>query len=130
MLPQAKAKAKARARRVAQPAEEIVVPRPQGRPASLDAEVLVDVAWRPRLLEDIGGASSVLVASYTYDDPDLQSAFLRRLRGRAAFSLELLVDSQHFEGRSCKHQRPRLLELQRPARGLAIELKPNICRAL
>ena len=126
MLPQAKAKAKAQARRPAQAAEEIVVSRPQGRPASLDAEVFLDAAWRARLLEDIGGASSVLVASYTYDDPDLQSAFLRRLRGRAPFFLELLVDSQHFEGRTCKHQRPRLLELQRPARGFAIELKPNI----
>ena len=116
MLPQAKAKAKARARRLAQPAEEIVVPRPQGRPASLDAEVFVDAAWRSRLLRDIGGASSVLVASYTYDDPDLQEAFLKRLRGRAAFSLDLLVDLQTFEARTCRHQRPRLLELQRPLR--------------
>ena len=116
--PQAKAKAQARP---AQP-QEVVALRPRGRPASLATEVFDDGSWRAKLLEDISVASSVLVASYTYDDPDLQAAFLKRLRGRAAFSLDLLVDLQTFEARTCRHQRPRLLELQRPLRwGLGLK---------
>lgn len=119
--PQAKAKAKPQAR-PAQP-QEVVALRPRGRPASLATDVFDDGSWRARLLEDISGASSVLVASYTYDDPDFQAAFLKRLRGRAGFSLELMVDLQTFEARTCRHQRPRLLELQRPLRwGLGISI--------
>ena len=112
--PQAKAAAKAQAS-PAQP-EEVVVPKPLGRPAAQDTQVFSDNAWRAQVLEEIASASSVVVASFTFDDPALTEALLKRLRGRAAFSLDVLVDSQTFEALTCRHQRPRLVELQRPLR--------------
>ena len=64
------------------------MPRPLGRPASLGVEVFSDSSWRARLVEDVNSASTVLMASYLYDEPGLQQAFERRLAGRAEFSLE------------------------------------------
>ena len=116
LQPRAKAKARPAPAPASAPASanEVAVPRPVGRPAALSTEVFMDNSWRARLLADLDTASSVLLASYLYDDPELQAVFLRRLRGRAPFSLDLLVDSSMFEARTCCHQRPRLLELHRP----------------
>ena len=91
------------------------MPRPLGRPAALGVEVFSDSSWRARLVEDVNSASTVLMASFVYDEPELQQAFERRLAGRAEFSLELLVDAGQFNERNSVHQRPRLLELQRLA---------------
>ena len=56
---------------------------PVGRPASLAVEVLAGAAWFGRLLDDLGIASSVTLASYTYDEPAIQAILERRLRSNA-----------------------------------------------
>ena len=46
-----------------------------------------------------------------YDNPALQKVLLKRLTGRAPFSLRLYLDAEMFAGRVPHFQRPRVREL-------------------
>ena len=56
-------------------------------------------------------AGQVELASYIYDNPDVQAILLQRLRGRSDFSLNVYVDTEQFTSGSCRLQRGRLREL-------------------
>ena len=97
-------------------AVEALATNPVGRPATTSADVFADNSWRQGALEEVAKASKVLLASLSYDDPAFQEVFLKRLRGRAPFSLEVCVDAERFTQRGTVHQRPRLEELRRQGR--------------
>ena len=56
--------------------------RPVGRPPATSVEVLTTIAWMSRLLTDVETARGILVASYTYDHPNLTAPLVRRLDSR------------------------------------------------
>ena len=79
---------------------------------SLDVEVLEGDVWFARLAEDIRQAASVVIGSYTYDEPEIQTALERRLRSRAC-DVEVFVDHEEFDKGTTRHERSRLLALQK-----------------
>jgi len=92
---------------------QMAVSLPVGRPPAADISVYDGNGWRQRALEEISGSSVVIVASLVYDDPDLHSTLLRRLRGRDAFDCSVFVDRDTYEQRTYRYQRARILELQK-----------------
>ena len=56
-------------------------------------------------------AKEVELASYMYDHPKVQDVLLKRLKGRAPFTLNVLVDAEMFASRSTRRQKPRLTAL-------------------
>ena len=86
---------------------------PIGRPSPLAVDVLKVEEWWDRVLEELSGATHVLVATYVIDHGRLCALFERRLSGRSEFHLEILVDKESLESRTCVHQRPRLDSLRR-----------------
>ena len=51
------------------------------------------------------------MSAFSYDEPKVQELFLKRLRDRSVFSLEMFVDAQHFRSRVTRHMRPCLTAL-------------------
>ena len=101
--------------------DDVVVPgaataaalTPVGRPSPLSMDVLKIMDWWNRMLEELNGATNVLVATYVIDHGSLCALLERRLSGRSEFHLEVLVDKESLESRTCVHQRPRLAALRR-----------------
>ena len=89
------------------------VAAPLGRPASLDLELLTEDTFYGELLSDLNTASSVVMATYLYDDPDVHRKLLARLEGRRAFELVMLIDRQACSSGVCRRMRPRLRDLIR-----------------
>ena len=74
-------------------------------------EVLEGAAWFERLVDDLGSASSVTLASYTYDEPAIQAIMERRLRSRAC-EVEVMVDKEAHDAATTRFQRSRLAALR------------------
>ena len=64
-----------------------------------------------RCCSDVATAGQVELASYQYDNPCLQKALLKRLKGRAAFSLKVYLDAEMFQGAVPRYQKSRVKEL-------------------
>jgi len=75
-------------------------------------------------VEEVRGATSVDAATYLYDHPDLQAVFLKRLRGRGEFSLDMTVDRQEYTRGKMRYMGPRLRELVKA--GATIRLASGI----
>jgi phosphatidylserine/phosphatidylglycerophosphate/cardiolipin synthase-like enzyme len=108
--PKAKTKAKAKAAPKAIPkAMAKVMAGPVGRPLALRADVLSGAKdWYEQMLVDIAVASEVLMATYMYDHPQLHGLLLRRLKGRAGITVDILIDKGALEGNTPWYQRSRL----------------------
>ena len=59
-------------------------------------ELVETGAWYKDFCNTVKGAAEVELASYLYDNTAVQDALLKRLRSRAAFSLNVYVDSEKF----------------------------------
>ena len=66
-----------------------------------------DDSWRQRALQDMAGGSRVVIAAFLYDDPDIQSTLLSRLR-KGGFELDITVDKEAFHERTARRQKPKL----------------------
>ena len=108
--PRAVAKAAPKAHPQPQPQPQPLAPV-VGRPAAMGVDVISDGSWLSKAIDEIRDSADVMLMSYVYDSPDLQNAFLRRLRGTSPFKLTVLVDKENFDQRSAVHQRPRLRDL-------------------
>ena len=62
---------------------------------------------------DIAGAREVELASYVYDDEEIQKILCRRLRDSSTFSLNVYIDKEKFGGTIPRSQKPRLRDLAR-----------------
>ena len=85
---------------------------PVGRPSALGFSILTIGVWWQKLMEEVGAASEIVLASFTYDHSSLTALLVRRLQGRASFSATILVDKESFEKRDAPHERPRLRALR------------------
>jgi hypothetical protein len=83
-----------------------------GRPPHLAVSVFTDSSWCQQVVEEIGSASVVTLASYMYDHPAVHSALVRRLTGKEAFACEILVDKEQYDRKTAPHQAPKLRELK------------------
>jgi hypothetical protein len=81
-----------------------------GRPAAPRTDLLKKEEWWRRMLEEVNAATSVVVASLSFDHTGLYECFLRRLQGRQPFTLRMLVDEESFNSKDTKQQHPRLRE--------------------
>ena len=84
---------------------------PQGRASSQSLKLLTVSDWYGQLCSAVGEASEVELGSYMYDNVALHQTLLRRLRGRASFSLSVYIDAGSLKGKTPKMQKPRLEEL-------------------
>ena len=84
----AKAKAKAEsAPRIVPVNQPLALVSPLvGRPAALRAELLRKTEWWRRLQEEVSTATSVVLASLSFDHSGLYACLLQRLRGRQPFT--------------------------------------------
>ena len=91
-----------------------VVPVAVGHPSNLAVEVFSDASWFDTLLAEMRYASTVWIATYVFDDPQVAREFMRRLRGQRSspFACKIIVDRAYYESRKAVHQRPRRRELQ------------------
>ena len=64
------------------------------------------------MMKDVEIASDIMLASYTYDHSSLTALLIRRLQGRAAFSVTVLVDKESFDKGDAPRERPRLRALR------------------
>jgi len=62
---------------------------------------------------DISASSEVEVASYMYDNRLVHSMLLKRLRGRAPFSLNVYIDAERLNLSTPYFQRGRLQDLRK-----------------
>ena len=70
---------------------------------------VVGAIWHTAaFLGELAEASSVLIATYMYDDPSVHETLLKKLRGRGAFQCDVCVDKAAFDQKSCYRQQPRL----------------------
>ena len=92
--------------------EVAALPGPIGAPSALSMVVLTISVWWQQMLEDVGTASEVVLATLTYDHMALTSVLVRRLRGRAPFVATVLVDKESFEKGDAPRERARLRELR------------------
>ena len=98
----------------AAPAQAPLAPPALGRPPqSSTVEFLQGSASLKGALKDMQQASSVVLASYTYDDPNVQNLLLKRLSGRSSFSCVVLVDKAMAESGKTRFMRPRLEQLRK-----------------
>ena len=118
----AKATAKAQPKQAAapRPAPAPLAVAPVGRASPLQVEVMDPEAWWTSLLQTVRGSTSIIVATYTYDHPDLTRTLLGRLADASNFDLLLLVDKEMFEARTTYHEHARLDSLRRG--GATVEL--------
>jgi len=88
-------------------------PGPVGRPVKTDVAVYYDDnGWWDLVVGEISEASSVILASYLYDDEQLHSALVRRLKHqKGKFSCVVLVDEQCYKERTCRGELAKLKEL-------------------
>ena len=91
-----------------------VLPVAVRSPSKLAVEVFSDASWFDALLAEMRHASTVRVATYVFDDPQVARELARRLRGKQSsnFACKIIVDRAYYESRKAVHQRPRLRELQ------------------
>jgi hypothetical protein len=95
------------------PPQPLAIRIPSGRPAAEHTDIYYnDNAWWGRCIGEIGQASIVLIGSYMYDDATLHAKLLARLRGRLAFTCDIIVDKQTYEARSCPGEYTKLHELK------------------
>ena len=52
------------------------------------------------------------MASYIYDHPEVQTALLKKLKGRSPFKLNVYIDSQQLKETSSRYSKSRLKELR------------------
>ena len=89
------------------------VVRPVGGQSHLVCQMFFESVWREAsTLGELAGASSVILASYCNDEPVVQECLLKKLRGRAPFQCEILVDKAVCDALSCYRQVPRLRALR------------------
>ena len=82
----------------AQIAQVARVQLPVAMPPKLTVETFAGKPWHNRALQDINQASSsVTVASYIYDHPQLHKAIMRQLNGKPGFKCDVYVDKSQFE---------------------------------
>ena len=82
-----------------------------GKPCAPHAEKLKKEDWWRNCHADARAASEVELASYMYDEPQLQNLLLERLQGRRPFKLRLYLDEQRFRGTTPYYQRSRVKAL-------------------
>ena len=95
----------------APPAAAVAVVAPVGRASTQTWELLETETWYRTFCKDVAGAGQVELGSYVYDNPAVQDALLKRLRGRSAFELSLYVDSEKFFSGGPRLQKSRLKQL-------------------
>ena len=102
-------------REKAERAVAAAVPAPVGRASPPSNEMLETAEWYRQCCNDIHKAAEVELASYVYDNPSVQDALVKRLKGKATrpFELNVYVDAEQFRGKVPKMQRARLTELRR-----------------
>jgi phosphatidylserine/phosphatidylglycerophosphate/cardiolipin synthase-like enzyme len=74
--------------------------------------LLEAAAWYDSFCKDVKHADEVELASYMYDNTAVQELFLKRLRGRTAFALNVYVDAEQFSAGVPRLQKTRLKELR------------------
>ena len=79
---------------------------------AVSVEVLEGDSWFTRLATDLRQAATVVLGSYTYDEPEIQAILERRLRSRAC-NVEIFVDKEEFDKGTTRHERSRLVVLQK-----------------
>ena len=92
--------------------DNAVVVGPIGRPSALGVSILSIGIWWQQMMKDVEIASDIMLASYTYDHSSLTALLIRRLQGRAAFSVTVLVDKESFDKGDAPRERPRLRALR------------------
>ena len=110
-----RARSEGAAPRVIAAVQQPSVPRPVGAPSQLAVHVLSTADWYRQMLEGMHMAREVIVASYMFDHGAVHAELLKRLQGRGAFELQVLVDREAFLERTARRQRPRLELLRRAA---------------
>ena len=75
-------------------------------------QVLEGDTWFANLTKDLRQASSVVLGSYSYDEPSVQAALEERLRSGACL-VEVLIDKEHFAEGVTRNQKSRLTTLCR-----------------
>ena len=97
---------------VAKPSPPSAPTVPVGR-ASAPSCVLMDASdWYEKCCDAISKASEVELASYMYDNGNVQAALVKRLRGRSAFQVNIYIDAGTLAGKTPRAQRARLAELR------------------
>lgn len=117
------------------PVSSSVVRGPNGTPSPPSCENLEIDEWYRRCLTDIKKASEVELASYIYDNPGVHKLLLQRLRGGAAFKLNLYIDAEKFSEDWPRYQKPRVRELQQAGASIYVCKGPKAqgayhCKAL
>ena len=75
-------------------------------------QVLEGDTWFASLTKDLRQASSVVLGSYSYDEPSVQAALEERLRSGACL-VEVLIDKEYFAEGVARNQKSRLTTLCR-----------------
>ena len=75
-------------------------------------QVLEGDTWFASLTKDLRQASSVVLGSYSYDEPSVQAALEERLRSGACL-VEVLIDKEYFAEGVTRNQKSRLTTLCR-----------------
>ena len=76
-------------------------------------EVFNDGGWVERAISDLATAVNATVASYAYDNANLQAALLDRLGGSTPFACRVVVDKGQLVSGSCARMRSSLRVLAR-----------------
>ena len=82
------------------------------KPAPLQVQAFTDASWLTQALGEIKAAGKVVMASYTYDNPKIQEAVVKKLQSRADFSCEILVDRSAYETGLAPYEQRRLKQLK------------------
>lgn len=103
---------------VAQPPPEPapVIPAAAGRPPSTGLEVYTDSSWLDQAIEEMKGAKHVVLASYVFNNHQVQSLLTKKLdkkkKGRGQFECIIAVDRSAYEKNTAPGEKNKLKELK------------------
>ena len=97
--------------RVSQSPGLVAAPAPNGRPSAESFQYLDVDDFYSQCCSDLATASEVEMATFCYDEPELQKVLLRRLKDRTDFKLTVFIDAEMYGGTVPKCQGTRVREL-------------------
>ena len=84
------------------------IDNPVGRPSfSTSYILLAGPKWWKAVIADVQAAEEVVLGTYMHDDAKLHEVLMKKLQGRSAFSLTVLVDQEALATNTPKQQRSR-----------------------
>ena len=89
-----------------------VIPPAAGRPPTLGVKVFTDIPWLGHALQEIRGAKHVVLASYVYNNHQVQELLKQKLQGRSEFECIIAVDKSAYGKSVAPGEKTKLKELK------------------